>query len=358
MALADYHQFAIPCAVKEAESSITFEELENELGGGYYAQVLYGSENGQKSWRMTFPTLTGGSLSSRTATGINGETLTYEAYLWDLFCEQKATGIPFAFRDTRSNQFYLVRFADKVLTYQRMLTKLYSTGIELKQWRLDGQTAFSPGQLDNVLAFDPVNFPDAFDNTWVPVGSVGSVAQYSDFPLFEWDTVADVIPATSGTLPVVRFSSTTNDGVLTSDTGGFSVDVFDVFLLMKMREATFSNGSGILTGHDASFSPPLIGASGTTKFFNVGFGSSFEYRLNGGLYAESDMQAPMNAWGIVHLRFANGTPIINPQLGKDRATAGTFAEMDLAYVIVSGALLPKSVTREIYEFLGTLKAAL
>jgi len=101
----------------------------------------------------------------------------------------------------------------------------------------------------------------------------------------------------------------------------------------------------------------LIGSSGTTKFANPSL-SGYTYRLNGVEYAQSNLQAPMAVWGIVHVRcttpyeFANGI-----QFGKNRTTAGTFAEMDVAEIILSNQLLPTNIGREITEYL-TVKYAI
>lgn len=355
MSLSQYHLFAIPTSVKDAEMGIAFSELENELGGGYYAQVLFGSENGERYWKLGLPTLTG--TLDRTVTGINGETLSWEEYIWDLFCEQKVNGTPFAYQDLRSGNYYLVRFAQKELTFQRMLVKLYTTGLELKQWRISGETVYSPAELDySIGAYDAADFPNdvifwpAVEQNSVPAPPPVSVAQ----PVFTKS--GDVISTTSGTLPIVRCSSTTNDGVLTSD--GAVVLVREAYLLMKMREATFSNTCGILTGDAAPNNAILVGQSGQTRFFDFGFGADYSYDLDGVSYAESNQQAPMNAWGIVHIRHVAGVTLTGVQLAADRDFAARFAEVDFAYIILSERLYPKSTQREIMEFLSILKAKL
>jgi hypothetical protein len=351
MAFGDYHVFAVPCAVKDAEIGIMFSELENELGGGFYSQLLYGSENGERFWRLTLPTLTDSGMDSRTVTGINGETLTYAEYIWDLFCTQKVDGTPFAYRCPRNGNYYLVRFANRELTYQRMLTKLYSTGIELKQWRIEGETVFAASTIGS--AFDAESYP-SFEGTWdaeEPPDS--SVPFINSFGLIG----GDVTDPTSGSRQILRFSATTNDGYISTG-DAMSYEFFDVFLLMKMREATFSNTAGILTGDAAPNNAALVGASGTTKFFDFGFGAPYTYKLDGLAYAENDQQAPMNEWGIVHIRFANGITLDTPQIGKDRDFVGRFAELDLAYLILTDELLTTSTVREVMEYLSILKAQL
>lgn len=345
-----YHLFGLPLAVKELDSGISFSELENELGGGYYAQVLFGSENGERFWRLTLPTLTGSSMDGRTVEGINNDTLTYEEYIWDLFCEQKVTGTAFAYQDTRSGQYYLARFANKELTYSRMLTKLYSTGLELKQWRISGKTVFEPTKITQLWgAWNPADFPD-FEGVWpAHLSSVLSTPPAALSPS------GDVISTTSGTLPIVRLSSTTDNGKFTS---GNNVTIKEAYLLMKIREATFGADDGIITGAATPNNAFLVGKSGTNEFYNFGFTGTHTHELDGVAYTQATARAPMNAWGIVHVRNTAGVAITSLQIGADRNFAGRFAELDLAYVLIADELIPKSKQREIMEFLSILKAKL
>jgi hypothetical protein len=159
----------------------------------------------------------------------------------------------------------------------------------------------------------------------------------------------------TGTLnsyPTVQFSSTTNDGRLLSQMAPSSAVIREIFVVMKMREATFSNYAGIITGPDTSISPPLVGDIGTTKFLDLSY-TGQEYRLDGTLYANNNMQAPMNAWGIVHLRYPAGWGFIEVQFGKDRDFAGRFAEVDMAEVLMFSALQGDTAVEQIYEYLET-----
>jgi hypothetical protein len=341
-----YHLFQIPCAAKDVSSSISFSELENDLGDSYYAQALYGSENGNRRWQLTMPTLDHSSFGARTVTGINGETLSYEAYLWDLFCETKVSGTPFVYQDGRTNQYYLVRFADKELTYQRMLTKLYSAGIELKQWRLPNVTVFGVATSDNGAAIAPFYAdyvdgvgwnPDAFGTDFQALIATGNVAR----------------SGTQNDLDTVQFNvGGTNDGFLLSDTNGIDFPCCEAFFVMKIREATFSVDQGVFTAPTTD--AILVGKASTATFWDFGLGN-FEYRLNNVLYPQSAMPAPMNTYGIVHIRKTDGVTFFNGQLqiGKDRNFAGRFAEMDIAEMIFFSELQTVSYRRELLEHLAT-----
>lgn len=159
----------------------------------------------------------------------------------------------------------------------------------------------------------------------------------------------------TGTLngyPTVQFSTSTNDGRLLSTMAPSSGIIREIFVVMKMREATFSNYAGVITGPDTSISPPLVGDNGTTKFLDLGY-TGQEYRLDNTLYANNNMQAPMNAWGIVHLRYSVGWGFTEVQFGKDRNFSGRFAEMDMAEVLMFSALQPQTTVDQIYEYLQT-----
>lgn len=348
MSLSDYHVFAIPTAIKDLEVGISFSELENDLGGGYYAQVLFGSANGERDWRLTMPTLTG--TLDRTVTGINGETLSWEEYIWDLFCEQKVNGTPFALQDIRTGNYYLVRFADKKLTYSRMLVKLYSTGLELKQWRISGETVWQASELTGIQGWysNESAWPAPFPGGWGNVVGLGEGVG----TLVNTGNVAQT--GTQNGLPILQFNvGATNDGFLLSEssfTDIASAGLKEAFLVMKMREATFSNNAGVLTTE--STAAALVGNTGTTKFFDLGL-TNFEYRLNNVLYTASNQQAPMNAWGIVHVRKTSGVFFNGKvQIGKDRDFAGRFAEMDVAEVLLFDSLQPMNIRREIIEHLA------
>lgn len=347
MPLTDYHTWALPeLSAKEPEESIAFTELENDMGNGYFSAALYGSNTGQRTWRLSLQSLADTSVLPNTViggdTGVSGGwTLSREAYVWDLFCNTKVTGQPFAYLSPRNGQYYLVRFADKELTYKKMLVKLYSTGVELKQVRVDGQTIYSPARVSRV--YTHVMGPDYDDGTgWVP--SAGK----QGFPTVTGDIEAD---GSQNGIDTTRFNVTTNDGFVKNDVTGKVI--YEAFFVMKMREATFSNAAGILTGSGAG-TDVLVGSSGTTKFANPGLSASnYQYYLNGVAMAQSDQQAPMNTWGVVHVRYATGwTFPALIQVGKKGATAGTFAEVDIAEIILCDSLLPMSDARELEEHLA------
>jgi hypothetical protein len=163
--------------------------------------------------------------------------------------------------------------------------------------------------------------------------------------------VAKVAAAQNGH-DIVRFNNSANTGYVTASASTTS-KAREFFIVMKMRENTFSNNAGILS--TSTSTAILTGSSGTTKFANLGFGTGYEYRLNGVQYAEADQQAPMNAWGIVHLRRnANWSLTDLLQIGRDRTTAGTYAEADIGEVIVFNGQMSAETYNEVTEHLAIM----
>lgn len=329
------------CLVRNASTSIGFSEFENDLGDCYYSQLLYGSQAGNRRWSITMPTLQDG-LVSTTYTGVGGTTLTAAKYVMDLFGHCKRTGQPFVYQDPLTDHYYFARFADKELTYERALSKLYSSGVQIKQARIPGVSVFDPSTVSYLWAhYDPavydegVSWPDSTDNANHLETVTGDV---------------QAVPNSKNGQAIVRLNALTDDGFLSSTK---DVTVYDFIAVLKMREDTFSNFAGICSGDDSEI---LVGDETETRFFyfaqnNVG--GQLSYWKNTVEYDFADQQAPMNAWGIVHTRFeTDGVPIANIRLGRHRALAGRFAKVDLGDVCIADQLIPMDIVSEIIEHLA------
>lgn len=345
---------------RQSNPGIEFTELRNDLGNGYGAQLNFGSNTGLRSWALTFETLAGTAVPVPTVTGVNGETCSREEYLWELYCETRITGKPFVYTCPRNGRYYLVDFVDKKLQYEKQMeVQLYSTGLEIRQVRENGETVFNPIGLTGIAgwyahaeSFPTTVFTPGAADAWI--NEATGLGNTTDWLAVTGDVVnADAV---QNSLDVVRFNNSANTGLLTygrtAGGGSLAITLKEAFIVMKMREATFSNNAGILTGTAGGSNLALVGSSGTTKFADQSFGAVYEYRKNNTLYAENDQQAPMNAWGIVHIRHTTGIAIDALQVGKSRTTAGTFAEVDIGELIVSQTVQPKTMVREIYEYLS------
>jgi hypothetical protein len=114
-----------------------------------------------------------------------------------------------------------------------------------------------------------------------------------------------------------------------------------------MREASFSDNEAIISDGTTAM---LIGASGTTKFQDLGFDN---YKKNGIDYTGTDQQAPMNEFAIVHIRNLDGwTAASGVVFGKGSSSASR-ANVDFAEIILASEPLSESVGIDITEYLAT-----
>lgn len=327
------------CLGKDPGESITVAEYENDLGeDGHSVSVLYGADTGHRRWKLNLPTLAGSTSAANVTVG--GVTMTPEAYLWDLFMRTKRSGTPFVIQSPRNDQYYLATFADKTLEYSRMLTKLFSTGLELKQKRIPGITVFDVGQMNGLLGWykDAQNVPGPFGIAWADASN-----QINHFLAYN-GVVAGVDDVQNG-LPVVRFTSASEDAILFGPSGVLK----EAFLIMKVRESTFSTFAGILSADETWVA--LVGDDGGTKFNDLAFGDQYTYQKNGIEYAEANQQAPMDKFALVHARWKVGIELENMQLGKDRAATDRYADIDIGEIVLFDELQPLSTSLELAEHL-------
>lgn len=330
-----YHLWQLPdLSSPEPAEAIKFNRLTNDLSNGYTSQVLFGSNTGLRTFTLKLPTLAHGDVMANTVTGINGDTLTREQYVWELYCECMVSGDPFVFQSSRNNQYYLVRFLDEELTYERMKVKIYGSGIKLQQVRESGETVF---------AVDNMRSPRV--NTWVKNGSGTDLSGNGN----TFTAAGDVTTETFTVLDGWRFNASTNTGKVTQSS---AATFYDIFILMRCREVTFGQTSGVLTGTTST--PILVGINGGTTFANQTFisGDQYEYRLNDVQYGQGAQAAPMNnVWGLVHVHFGAGKTF-TPQLGQDRNVGVTTkAEIDVHEIVMFTTYLPHSARREVVEYL-------
>lgn len=319
-----YHLWQLPdLATPEPEDRKRHTTLDNDLSDAYRSTRLFGASTGVRSWNLTLPTLSGSTIPAPTVTGVDGAAVSREEYIRTLYDYNKLEGKPFVYQHNGQN--YLVDFADEELSMQRLRVKIYSSGIELRQRRLLGVTVFDPTAMLRELN--------------VGVASVEN---------------GDVLNTTQNGLTAKRLNSVAGDGTITGIAGDFDTTIYDIFIVMKVREAAFSNWAGIIgpeTG--ANDTRILLGHNGNTRFTNL-LHTNYEYRLNGRVYDVEDQQAPMNEWGVVHLRFLSGKTLVNYQIGKDRTEAASYAKIDVGEFQFGngGGLLPMTEVREYVESLS------
>jgi hypothetical protein len=312
-----WHLFALPEASSpEPEDSIEFTTIENQMLAGYRTSRLLGSNNGVKSWRLEFPSLVQDGFA--LVQDPYGNNVSRQRYIRNLYKHNKTTGRPFAY--LYRGQYYLVDIVTDSLTMtKRKGVDIYSTSLELRQRRIEGVTIFNP---ETMLP--------GYPNEGVYMTATGDVTTTT----YQGQTVR-VLNAAAG------------NGYLYNEQGllGPTGIYHDIFLVLKVREASFSNNGGILSNNNT---PILQGQSGTTKFANLAH-SNYQYFLNGVEYAQSNQQAPMNAWGMIHLRFSSGASIPDIVLGK---VGSTHAKIDIAEWIFVTGVLSQSHVNQVYEHLN------
>jgi hypothetical protein len=111
--------------------------LEADFGDGYERSARTGHPDGLRSWRLVYKVLPG-TLDNAPESG----PLSLQSradYLWDFFIRHKSAGNrPFIVTCPRDGQEYLAKFLDRKLTYTLFATKLFSSGLALRQ-RRDGE---------------------------------------------------------------------------------------------------------------------------------------------------------------------------------------------------------------------------
>lgn len=348
MNVAFYKGYEIfPLCGSQQTEMISFNEHVTDLSDGYSAETLYGAQTGLRRWNLSFPNMLDGSAAQ--SVNLNGLDMTPADYIWDLFCRTKTTGTPFIVSSPKTGNYCLAKFAQRELSYEQAKRKLFSTGLDLVQVRRSGVYVFDPSLVSGIQhwwAADAIT--GASDNTTLP-DDIWEDAIASGEDLQSANCTYQT--AEQNSLPIVRLDqSGTTDSLSTATSTTFH----EAFLVLKVREATFAEYRGIISNNDSTLgTPALLGQDNTTKFYDLSLGDAYSYRLNGVAYAASNQQAPMSAFGVVHIRNTDGWTMAEGLLfGKDRP--GTYperaADVDFGEIIVTG-LLPSYVAREIEEYL-------
>lgn len=136
-------------------------------------------------------------------------------------------------------------------------------------------------------------------------------------------------------LPVVRFNGTDN-----RLTCGASDTYKHVFAVAKYAASSFAVYAGLITGvNGVEEDLVLLGDSGLGTFYNVSF--TTVYHKDGTLFAENNMQGPMNTFAILSISWTTGW-VITLRLGQDRSIASRFWNGDIAEVIAYNSVLSDS----------------
>lgn len=330
-----------PVSWKGARLSVSF-------GDGYGASARVGASSGLWGWSIE-----SGCLPDDDSYGNLINSLPRFQYYFEFFKEH-ITGDRDIFELEFRGKRYHASFVQNEFTGEMLTIDLFSVeNLEIKQRRVEGILYGEDGAIFEVANLAGLYSEHLGGTIGTAVGNYwpNELDNGITTPFVNGTGDIDVGIDGPGGLHVARFNSETPGGFTYGNTINF---VYEVYIVMKMREATFSNDAGILTSNVTV--PFLLGDTGETKFTNIGHGADYEYRYNGELLAESNQTAPMNEWGLVHLLFENGRTLTNTQVGKDRAATDRYALMDIGHLIfvgsaAAGAPLSTTNSAKLTEFL-------
>lgn len=307
------------------------ERLVARFGDGYRAAATTGSTGGLHNWNIFSGCLPGDDSYGNLIEGLPRWNYYSE------FVKEHTVGGRDVFEITFRGKRYHAAFTEDRYDATMFTADLFGEmTLAIEQAKVDGITYDYDGsilEIENIpglLSWHVADFGwSALDSTWTP--KFGEITLLADGEELFIENNAQ------NGRPVIRLNEGISDAFLVPFAVPVDPTAFEVFIVMQMREATFSNDCGILSTDAAGAVTFLRGDSGTTKFENLSFAELSTYRLNGVEYPQSNQQAPMNEFGVIHLTFdAPGFTLSNLQFGKDKGTAGTFGKVDYAEIIIVG----------------------
>lgn len=314
--------------------------LTANFGDGFGAGALSGKSSGLHRWGMSAGVLPDMDCYSIDYSVDESDfTATRFVYFLEFFKRHITLGNKPFLIEFR-NKFWLVSFDSDQIDFEQMTATLFTGGtVSLRQRRVADLQFQADGSVFDISLLSQIS------HHWKANAIAGAV----DNATLPDDVWTDLIPTgedlqsanciykanQQNGLPIVRLDQS---GLADSLATNTSTVFYEAFLVMKMREATFSDYVGIISNNDAvTAQPALNGNSGTAIFYNFGFGDGYSFKLNGTSYPESGQLAPMNAFGVVHIRYETGW--VMPQgllFGRDRPSSFPTrnAEADFGEIII------------------------
>lgn len=119
------------------QTKVAVNILSGDFGDGFAPpSAVIGNPSGLRGWTIRIDALP----DSNIVPLIEGKTRA--DYLWDFFVASKAAGNkPFWVEDPKTDLFYLASFTDDEISYEILCSKVYSTGLTLRQRRVSGQVS-------------------------------------------------------------------------------------------------------------------------------------------------------------------------------------------------------------------------
>jgi len=320
--LSDYEEFDLTALEID---SVDFEgtKLSVDFGNDYGAFALPAGNNaGPKRW-----VISSGCLPD-DEDYLNLVNAMPRFEYWVDFWQRHTTGDEEIFMIEFRGEHFHCKFAETTMSAGMESIDLFTTeGVEVVKRRVAGIAYNANGSIRfpylALDAADLVTVEGYVDNgiayQWTDHYEPTRVASSFGSPTLQTNEV--------NSLPVARFDGV--DDVLAYPAGG-SFTLYDIFLVAKVRSATFAADSGLVSSEVEDL---LLGDSGTTKFTDLVI-TNYEYRKNGTLFADNDQQSPMNAYGVIHLRFTDGADFVTGVMNLGSTfDGGVFSPSDIAEVI-------------------------
>lgn len=330
-----YRKFGM-CFALQTSFAKSYDKLKANYGDGFRSQTMMGADEGLRSWSMTYENL----VDFNATYTLRGTDYGMVRYLTNLFHWSTTTGEPFVVLCPKTNQYYLAEFNETAQSFDRKLTNFYGAGIQLTQVRIPGVSVFSVENAGAARDYRSEFYSEDYvDNDTIAInwdsshgGGLSVILGINGNPTFQTNE--------QNSKPIVHLDGT--DDFLGN---GAAVTVKEAFIVCKYRAATFANTAGLLTGVDNANFAPLVGTSGGTTFLNQSF-PGFTYKYNGIEYAQSNMVAPMEVFGLVHIRCEDGFALDGLQIGKDRSFSGRFGTFDIGQIVICTSLLSDEMSTE------------
>jgi hypothetical protein len=344
-----YHIFQLQA--KEPKETIAFSSVENDLGDGFGDSRLFGLKTGFREFALDFPVLQNYE-SSRTVE-LGGVLHTPAEYLWELFCEQQATGKPFVIQSPRDNQNYLCKFKDSNLTEKGIVRNLFTGGAMFRQVRKTGVTVFDVSLMNGIFAEYDFGLIKESDGGFAP-SVLDSSGNGRDATM-----LGDI-----GAIPPIYKTDQLNGRGVSRFTNAAGAETYPLFwegsftfywalMVARFDGATFPTYSGALSALTSN--TIFVGNSGNDKWFDQSY-SNVYYSKNGAQSAQTAMPAPVsNAFSISFIQVLGGVPVDGIQIGRDRdfGAARTW-KGDIAHIIVGNQPLKRSGLNSLLEHVSTL----
>lgn len=323
-----------------------FAVLEASFGDGYSAAARVGSTAGTISFKLS------ASVWPDDANIKLIQNKSAFAYYYDFLQDRlRAGNAPFIIG--WRGGYYLVQLEEPHLSLEVLTADLFASGIEVRGRRISGIFV-----RDNASLVYPPEHPGLLG--WWTADLFSDLQGVADGDTIdEWParaTAATLKPTT--TLPILKINQIAGEPAIRYTKAGHTLPVsgtmqlYEAAFVLKFREATFG-GARTLLSFGIAGTQLLAGASGATKFTDLGI-SGMNYYLNGVQKSASDMQAPMNTYGIVQVKF-NAPISINTETAlafRDISGGTEYCPVDIAEILLFQSAVTAQYTTDLFNYLN------